>query len=166
MAIEPESAILNTPRCHLRPAVLADESLVRVAAADTSRIGQLMVHSAQWWVAHHYGLWILVDVKSHQPIGWCGLRPGDSPLNPELFYGLAPSAQGKGLASEAARAAVHYALTLPGIESVWAATRIDHAVSIAVMERIGMVFERRGNLDVVESVVYRIRRGAPGGTLP
>ena len=107
-----------------------------------------------------------MDVKSHQPIGWCGLRPGDSPLNPELFYGLAPSAQGKGLASEAARAAVHYAHTLPGIESVWSATRVDHAVSIAVMERIGMVFERRGDLDGVMSVVYRIWRSAQGGATP
>ena len=163
MLSESPSAILNTARCSLRPAVLADESALRIAAApsgDASRIDQLMAHSAQWWATHGYGLWIILDAKTHQPVGWCGLRPGDTPLSPEVFYGLAPSAQGKGLASEAARAVVHYALTLPGIESVWAATHVDHTVSIAVMERIGMVFERRGDLDGVESVVYRVRHTA------
>lgn len=167
MSSELPSAILSTARCTLRPAVIDDESALCVVAApsgDTSRIGQLVTHSTLWWAAHRYGLWLILNAKSRSAIGWCGLRPGDSPTNPELFYGLTPSAQGKGLASEAARAVLHYALAFPGIESVWAATRVEHAVSVAVMERIGMVFERRGDLDGVESVVYRARRSTLAGT--
>jgi RimJ/RimL family protein N-acetyltransferase len=110
------TAILNTTRCTLRPAAHDDESALCIAAApsgDTSRIGQLLAHSSQWWAAHPYGLWTILDARSRALIGWCGLRPQDSPLNPELFFGLTPSAQGKGLASEAARAVTHYALALP-----------------------------------------------------
>lgn len=109
--------------------------------------------------------WLIVDSESEMPLGWCGVRPGNSPNEPELLYGLAPAAKGRGIATEAARAVVEYVLQLPGVESVWAATEPSHSASIGVMQRIGMTLEGCGELDGVDSVIYRIRNRAANNAI-
>lgn len=153
---------LVTARCSLRPANPSDAAaLLAVAQSnDLERMARLLSDSAHWWGKHSYGLWIINAGDSAEAIGWCALRPGDSPASPELFYGLIPAMQGRGLMTEAASAVLAYALRLEGIQSVWSATRVDHHKSSAVMGRIGMLFERQADLDGIESVVYRI--GRPG----
>jgi RimJ/RimL family protein N-acetyltransferase len=45
------------------------------------------------------------------------------------------------------------------VNSVWAATTLAHATSIRVMEKLGMVCQRRMLLDGIDSVIYGIDRG-------
>jgi [ribosomal protein S5]-alanine N-acetyltransferase len=127
-------------------------------AEDDSRIEALIHNSRQWWRAHGYGIWVILRKGEDGIIGWCGLRPVHSANEPELLYGLAARARGRGFAAEAARAVVEFALLVPVIKGVWAATTPDHISSVRVMERIGMTFDCRAALEGVDSVIYRIRR--------
>ena len=126
--------------------------------ASLERIASLDANNAACWRDHGYGVWLLVDPSSRLKLGWCGLRAGDTPEDPELMYTLTPPARGKGYATRAARAAVERAFANPAIRSVWACTDINHVASVAVMERAGMAFERQGEVYGVMRLIYRIRR--------
>jgi RimJ/RimL family protein N-acetyltransferase len=62
----------------------------------------------------------------------------------ELGYVLARDWWGRGFMTEAARAAVEWALGQPGIVRVWAVTDVDNHGSARVLEKIGM--QREGLL--------------------
>ena len=151
---------LQSTRLLLRPA--SDEDISGIeevsGSSDPNRIPSLIQQSALWWRDHGYGLWVIVDRKSEQIIGWCGLRPEASPESPELFYGLSPSARGAGLATEAATMGINYAFENCLAESIWAATEHSNKASARVMQRIGMWNEDRKILDGIDSVIYRISR--------
>jgi RimJ/RimL family protein N-acetyltransferase len=53
---------------------------------------------------------------------------------------------------------VSFLLHLPRVRSVWAVTRADHLASISVMQKSGLIFERRAILDGKDSVIYRLHR--------
>jgi len=151
---------IHCARLLLRPAVLRD--LIPLAHAaqtqEDSKIEALIHKSRVWWQAHGYGVWVILPKGEDSLIGWCGLRPIQSPEEPELLYGLAASARGQGFAAEAARAVVEFAFRIHGVMGVWAATTSDRVASVRVMERVGMSFDCRVVLDGVDSVIYRIQR--------
>jgi RimJ/RimL family protein N-acetyltransferase len=126
--------------------------------ASLERIAAMDANNADTWRDHGYGVWLLIDSASKLNLGCCGLRPGDTPLHPELMYALKASARGKGFASLAAQAAIECAFGIPAIQSVWACTDAHHLASVAVMERAGMVFERRDTVYGAMRVIYRIWR--------
>src|ERR1700761_6852128 len=99
----PAETLLHTERLTLRPAVSSDlEFLVRTAeGGDTSRTEPFLDDSLTWWTAYGYGLWIVDRKDVGVPLGWCGLRPGDRPQQPELMYGFASRHRGQGFATEA-----------------------------------------------------------------
>ena len=125
---------------------------------DSARLETLISNSHSWWQRHGYGMWVILMKDENSLIGWCGLRPLQTPDVPEVLYGLATAARGRGLATEAVRATIDFAFRLPDVKGVWAATTPDHQASIGVMSRSGMSFDRRARLDGVDSVIYRLWR--------
>ena len=71
-----------------------------------------------------------------------------------LGYAIARAHWGRGLAVEAAAAAIKWALAEHNLIAIWASTDVDHLRSRRVMEKLGMHLER---VDVPE-VVYWLRR--------
>jgi len=65
-------------------------------------------------------------------------RPGDDGIA-EVGYGVEESWQNQGIASEATKACVEWALEQPGITAVTATTPPWHVASIRVLERSGLV---------------------------
>src|ERR1700690_1861354 len=151
--------VLHTDRLLLQPATTADAP--RLIAINEPRTPERITHFVEsqlsWWLKYSYGLWLIVLPTTETLVGWCGLCPLDSPNEPELLFGLAASERKRGLATEAARAVLAYAFSLPTVQSVWAATNVNNTESAAVMERAGMAFETQKELDGVWSVLYRMR---------
>jgi RimJ/RimL family protein N-acetyltransferase len=58
-----------------------------------------------------------------------------------LFYGLSPAHQGRGYATEAARALCDYAFQALRLAQIIATTSRDNAASVSVMRRLGMRIE-------------------------
>jgi [ribosomal protein S5]-alanine N-acetyltransferase len=151
--------ILRTDRLLLRPAAATDAS--RLIAINeptaTDRVSKLIENQVSWWKEYSYGLWLIILPTTEALAGWCGLRPGNSPIEPELLFGLAAGERKRGIATEAVRAVLAYALALPNIQSVWAATGENNFASTAVMKRAGMSFEVQKELDGASMVLYRVR---------
>ncbi|WP_114558267.1 GNAT family N-acetyltransferase [Desertihabitans aurantiacus] len=94
--------------------------------------------------------------------GWAFSTAPDEAGRVEIGYGLAPSGRGRGLMTDAVRAAVRWALAQPAVRCVWAGVDHDNHPSIAVLERAGLrrVADRDG------SRRYEIGPGASDGPAP
>ena len=120
-----------------------------------------------------FGFWAL-EVPNVEPfIGMVGLNVPSfgAPFMPAIEVGwrLGVAHWGCGYASEAARAALAYGFDVLGLEEVVAFTAKGNLRSRHVMERIGMLHDRRDDFDhpflptgspLREHVLYRIRRPA------
>lgn len=108
-----------------------------------------------------YGERAIVRQADDEIVGVCGLVPSMGPFGllpsfsevpiedrhlsfPEvgLYYALAPKEQGKGYATEAARALIDYGFSAWNLHRIVATTTRDNARSMSVMRRLGMKVER------------------------
>jgi len=87
---------------------------------------------------HGFSKWAVVDKASGMVIGECGLEYLDGGPDIELGYKLARAFWGRGLAVEAARACLEWALT-ERQEQVVAIVDAGNARSARVLTRIGFV---------------------------
>jgi RimJ/RimL family protein N-acetyltransferase len=162
-----ESTQLSTERLQLRPLSRADIAVLMTVAESTDKrqFTALLQRSARSWKRHGFGVCVALLPASQRLIGWCGARPDSAPEAPELFYGVAADCRRRGFATEMCRAMVSFLFSLPRVHRVWAATRADHLASVRVMQKAGLVFERRDILDGRDCVIYRLNR-APEQTPP
>ena len=89
-----------------------------------------------------YGPYCLVQKNDNRRIGICGLFRRDNLEDPDIGFALLPPYCGAGLASEAALAVVEHARKDLGIETLTAIVSPDNAASIALIEKLGLSFER------------------------
>lgn len=76
-----------------------------------------------------------------------------------IGYAIGRAHWGRGIAVEAARAAIAWAVGAHALDEIWAATHVDHVRSRRVMEKLGLVFDpertRAWNREQRDEVVYR-----------
>jgi ribosomal-protein-alanine N-acetyltransferase len=82
------------------------------------------------------GYWALHPADDEPLIGFCGFRPIEKIPEIEIVYGLLSAFWGRGLVTEAARAALAY-LRETGHTRVYARTDAPNEKSIAVLHRLG-----------------------------
>jgi RimJ/RimL family protein N-acetyltransferase len=162
---------LHTRRTMLRPLGPADLAAMHTmwTDADVRRFlwddqvisrdvaAAVLLTSSRDFAHHGFGLWAIHEQTSGALVGFCGLRE-TAAGPPELLYGLLPAWWGRGLATEAAQAVLSYAFTTLGVGEIVAATDVPNTASVRVMERLGMRFERRGALNGLDTLFYRITR--------
>jgi RimJ/RimL family protein N-acetyltransferase len=84
-------------------------------------------------------------------------RPTDGVA--EVGYGIEESSRGNGLASEATRACVEWALAQAGIDAVQATTFPWHAASLGVIRKVGMQLVATREHDLLgELLIFERRR--------
>lgn len=107
------------------------------------------------WMLRGHGMWTVTD-KAGTVLGFVliGFEPGDQ--EPELGYMFVEAAEGRGIATEAARAARDHALTRLHLPSLVSYIAPENAGSRAVAQRLGAVLD--GEIDGCE-----IWRHAPKG---
>lgn len=96
---------------------------------------------------HGFGFWAVVEKKSNQLIGSCGMgyqRDGGLPI--EFGYTLARSRWGHGLATEAAAACLRYAFEHLRLMELSASVDSRNVASQRVLEKIGFVYQREEQL--------------------
>lgn len=89
-----------------------------------------------------YGPFCLVQKSDGERIGICGLFRRDVLNNPDIGFALLPPYYRKGLASEAAQAVVAHSRDDLGIETLVAIVSPENGASIALLEKLGLSFER------------------------
>jgi len=107
---------------------------------DARRQVETMV---EHWRAHGFGMWVVEEQDTHGFCGECGLRWVEDGSEVELSYGLYPRYRGRGMATEAAQAALGFGTDVLGLELIVAFSRGDNRISHRVLEKLGMTLEWR-----------------------
>ncbi|MEZ9246712.1 GNAT family N-acetyltransferase [Vibrio lentus] len=86
---------------------------------------------------------LVVEIKdSSTPIGICGLIKRDTLESHDIGYGFVPEVYGQGFALEAAQAIIEQAKHNADIDHLVAIATSDNIRSIALLTKLGFVFER------------------------
>jgi RimJ/RimL family protein N-acetyltransferase len=90
---------------------------------------------------HNFQYWPIFLLSDHEHVGCCGLRPyGTDPAIPELGFHLRPKFWGRGLAVEAARAAIRFAFDMIGAKGLAAGHHPENVNSKKVMAKLGFQY--------------------------
>jgi len=166
------STILETPRLFLRCLTLDDLDALAVLYRDPDvrryfPEGTLTYEQTReeldWFIHEHYakhgfGLWATIHKPTGAFIGRCGLLPWtiDGRAEVEVAYLLDKAYWGQGLATEAARAIVHYAFEHLGMTRLVCLPEPENAASCHVAEKAGFTLEREIVLDGTPARLYSI----------
>ncbi len=183
---EPEPVTLVTPRLLMRPwraedrpaffALNSEPAVMRHLLPLTREGSDAMLDRIDaHFAAHGWGLWALEDRETARLLGLCGLAmlASDLPCAPgvEIGWRLTTAAHGKGLAREAATAALRFGFERLALPRIVAFTVPANAASWGLMQRLGM--QRTGTFEhprlsadhpLSRHILYEIARpGAAGG---
>jgi len=155
--------MIETRRLFLRPwldrdldalaAINADPAVYQWLGGPISRVMSAASLERQqgFQATHGYCYWAVTETASGTLVGMVGLMPVtfDAGFLPavEIGWRLAPAHQGKGYATEAARAALHFGFVQAGLDEIVSFTVPHNRASRAVMERIGMRHEPERDFD-------------------
>jgi len=118
---------------------------------DAARyIGERFVRSYR---QNGFGLWLVETKDGKAPAGICGLLNRGTLPGVEVGYAFLPPFRGKGYAFEAAAASADYARDVLGLARLYAITNPDNTISMRVLEKLGMRFDRAVRLPGEESEV-------------
>ena len=103
-------------------------------------------------------LWKLVPKEDGPLIGFCGLQPLPDMPEIEIGWWLARAWWGRGLATEAARAALRDGFERIGLERIVSIAQPANIASIAIMRKLGMQFERIAEPRGIPVALYSLER--------
>lgn len=170
--------VLETTRLILRPWFAADLDKYARLCADPevmrwigngstrsrSDCATAIAGFERQWRSHGFGLFAVEEASANACIGFCGLSvPSYLPeLLPavEIGWRLERRSWGRGLATEAARKVVRFALDDSGLSEIVSVHQIGNSASARIMEKLGMTFDRATVDPSCDRAVrvYRIRR--------
>lgn len=156
--------ILETERLRLRPfkpdewtalaRFYADDTVMRhmlpgrgLKRAEAEARAKSNIHNFNdHWARMGFGIWAIEDRAQTRLIGQCGLRYVPEAEAVELLYLLNKTHWGRGLATEAAHAAVEYAFGPAKLEKLVAFTDPQNAASRNVLGKLG--FSDQGEREI------------------
>lgn len=158
--------ILDTQRMTLRPHDLADYAVFRAfwMSDRAIHIGGPFQHDFEvWrqfaaesghWALRGFGLWTLVGKAAGDVLGWVGLQQPAHYDCPELAWHLTAQAEGQGLASEAARAALAHGRGTLGMGRVISYVATANTRSLRLAEGLGAAVAERGSFQGSDYVLF------------
>ena len=103
------------------------------------------------------GFWVIEEAG--RVVGFTGFRPIPDATDIELYYGLERACWGRGLATEASRAALRYAFDVVGLDPIYIRTDGPNAASVEVMKRLGATYVRTDPVGAFGSTIVYVLRG-------
>lgn len=101
--------------------------------------------------------WKIVDPPTGDLIGFCGVGMWRDAPDPEIGWWLARDYWGRGLATEAARAALDDALNRVHLKRIISIAIPENTASIAIMKKLGMKFDCEFENEGLKLVRYAIQ---------
>ena len=153
---------LKTPRLTLRPLCAADASFILQLLNEPSfleHIGDKHVRSiadAQAYIAngpvasyalHNFGLLLVAQNSTSEPIGVCGLLRRDTLPHPDMGFAYQPAFWGQGFAFEAAAAVLADARERLRLSVILGMTSPGNVASQQLLMKLGLRFDRVTYLD-------------------
>jgi RimJ/RimL family protein N-acetyltransferase len=113
------------------------------------------------WDRHGFGLWALHDRTDGRFVGRCGVAYLHDFPDAELAYTLARRYWGRGLATEAARAALAHALGALRLPRVVGVALVENLASQKVLLKAGMTLQGPYRYDGKDARLYGIDNPTP-----
>ncbi|MEO8245359.1 MAG: GNAT family N-acetyltransferase [bacterium] len=160
--------VLTTRRLTLRPHELADYPVFRTfwMSDRAGHIGGPLTQDHEvWrqfaaerghWALRGFGLWTLVGAGD-VVLGWVGLQHPAHYESPELAWHLTADAEGRGLAAEAARAALAHGQKTLGMTRVISYVSLANTRSLRLAERLGAVAVEHGTVAAGDYAMFEHR---------
>ncbi|WP_298723830.1 GNAT family N-acetyltransferase [uncultured Ferrovibrio sp.] len=124
--------------------MLPGRGLERKAAAERAKSN---IHNFNdHWDRRGYGVWAVTDRATGRLLGQCGLRWIPEAEQTELLYLLTKTVWGRGLATEAGRAALDFAFGSAGLNALIALTAPENKASQRVLGKLGFDYTGEGPL--------------------
>ena len=149
-------------------AIAADPEVMRYIGDGTpwpgERSRQFVDRQIALFDQRGFCLWKLVarlHNEAPSPIGFCGLQPLPETEEIEIGWWLARAWWGRGLATEAARAALRDGFERVGLERIVAIAQPANTASIGIMRKLGMGFERMAESRGIAVVLYALCARGP-----
>lgn len=143
---------LRTARLAMSPVAGADLADLQALKADPrvfaimlggvrtpARTADELAEDIAFWAARGYGMWSVRDGSSDAFAGVTGFMQRPDGRGVALRFAFWPEAQGRGLAREAAGAALRFGHERAGLERIVAVARESNFASRTVLGGIGMV---------------------------
>lgn len=110
-----------------------------------------------------YCRWAVIDKAADRLIGFCGFVPTQD--GGEIGWRLAVSAWGRGLATEAAQAALNYGFENLRFPRVTATVQSGNAASLRVTEKLGLQYQNRFQRAGRDVLVFALANPSPRSPL-
>ena len=164
---------LQTARLTLRPLAQSDVSMLHQFWTDPevrrylwgdqimseSTISEIVDASEQFFQTTGSGFFALEHKEqAGELVGFCGHRQFEDGERVELLYAITPEYWGEGLVTEAAREVLRHGFSSCGFETVIAATDTPNQPAVRVMQRLGMIFDRRTQFHDLDTVFYTLSK--------
>ncbi|MFQ6547274.1 GNAT family N-acetyltransferase [Aestuariibius sp. 2305UL40-4] len=107
------------------------------------------------WLLHGFGAWSIEDSVTGDYLGEVLIQQPPAFAEPELGWTLMAQAEGKGIASEAARAARNWAFATLNLPTLVSYISKDNTRSIALAERLGATRDATAPAPAKDDLVYR-----------
>jgi RimJ/RimL family protein N-acetyltransferase len=173
----PDNCVLETARLQLRRMTLDDTDLILSLLNDADFIkfigdkGVRTPEDAREYIRsgplasydlNGFGLWLVELIDSRTAVGMCGLLKRPALDDVDLGFAFLPQYRSQGYAFEAAAAVLSYGREMLGLGRIVAIANSDNAVSIRVLEKIGMKFDRMIRLSEDDAEIkLLVSEGAP-----
>ena len=110
------------------------------------------------WQSKGYGVWGVIENDTDFMVGYCGLRYLEEIDETEVLYGLDKAYWGRGIATQAAIAAVTYGFAHTNLQRIVGLSFPENAASRRVMEKAGLLYEKRIRVFGLDAVCYATER--------
>jgi RimJ/RimL family protein N-acetyltransferase len=143
---------LRTPRLVLTPVSGADLFDLRSIKSDprvfaimlggvrnAAQTAEDLAHDVIAWGAKGYGIWAVREAADHRFVGITGLEDRSDHRGTALRFAFWPDVHGRGIAREAAVAALRFGHEQSGLKRIVAVAREANFASRTVLGAIGMV---------------------------
>jgi ribosomal-protein-alanine N-acetyltransferase len=167
MTLRTEQLILTTWQSSewtvLRP-VARDPEVMRYITGGIpwtdEKIRSFIDRQVKLYAERGYCRWKLIEQSTGEVIGFCGPGAWRDELEPEIGWWLARHCWGRGLATEAAGAALRDAFERVGLNRLVSIAEPANVASRRIMEKLGLRFESEFESDGISLVRYAIDRAA------
>ncbi len=163
---------METERLFLKFYVATDKAdliALFTDAAVMKHVGEGVLTKAQaeiWWqklferlYPQDFKIWAVFAKENSRYVGHAGIYPRPTRKEDwEFVYFLNQKSWGKGYATEIARRIIEFAFKDLNLREVFATVDDDHSVSVRVLEKAGMKFERFEFDDDGQFSVYSIEK--------
>ncbi|MBZ5724558.1 MAG: GNAT family N-acetyltransferase [Acidobacteriia bacterium] len=153
----------------LRP-IATDVEVMRYISGGVpwsdGQIQDFVNRQAKLFAERGFCRWRLTEKASGEFIGFCGVGFWQTFPEPEIGWWLARKWWGRGLATEAARAALRDAFERVRLERIVSVAMAGNTASTRIMEKLGLEFDGEFENEGVRLVRYAIDRAGYGARPP